>query len=276
MQGRTVGLEVVGTAGAEELVKCPFHDDTHASASWNPKSDLFYCFTCGFGMGLEQLLKATGKEIDSDAFMEEREEHVVKLDLSRPGSMSFSDGHYHYNDYLKRRGVSEQACIDYGVTVSGEGDKVFFAVTDTHGRTKGRISRNVHESSTRYIKVGEQTPVWPMDHLVGLTYGEYVLVTEGLFSCLRIASVDKRIEVFALAGARANKSIVSVLSAFNPIFIYDRDKAGIRAARRMKKFKPEWIVLTAGISPDDMMLDSSITKLIDKLLKKILNTSIVL
>lgn len=269
MQGRTIGLEVVGTAGAEELVKCPFHDDTHASASWNPKSDLFYCFTCGFGMGLEQLLKATGKEIDSDAFMDEREESVVKLDLSRPSSMSFSGGCYYHSDYLKLRGVSEQACIDYGVTVSGDGNKILFAVTDTHGKTKGRISRNVYESSTRYIKVGEQTPVWPMDHLIGLCYGEYVLITEGLFSCLRIASVDKRMEVFALAGAKANKSIVATLSGFNPIFIYDRDKAGIRAAKRMKKFKPEWTVLTAATAPDDMSEDSSIVKMIDKILDKI-------
>ena len=269
MQGRTVGLDVVGGAGAEELVKCPFHDDTHASASWNPKSNLFYCFTCGFGMGLEQLLKAMGKEIDSEAFYAEREEHVVELDLSRSGSMSFSDGYYHYNEYLKLRGVSEQACKDYGVTVAEDGSKVFFAVTDHIGKTVGRISRNVYASSTRYIKVGEQRPVWPMDRLMGLCYGEYVLITEGLFSCLRIASVDNRIQPFALAGAKANMKIVAALSSFNPIFIYDRDRAGIAAATRMKQLKPEWTVLTAATAPDDMLKDSSITKLIDKILDKI-------
>lgn len=269
MKGRTIGLEVVGGAGAEELVKCPFHDDKNASASWNPKSNLFYCFTCGFGMGLEQLLSAMGKEIDIEAFMDEREEHVVELDLSRPARMSFSEGYCNYNEYLELRGVSEEVCKDYGVTVSGDGSKVFFTVTDHIGKTVGRISRNVYASSTRYIKVGDQRPVWPMDRLYSSPYGEYVLVTEGLFSCLRIASVDKRMSVFALAGAKANMYIVAALSSFNPIFIYDRDKAGIAAARKMKKLKPEWIVLTSKVAPDDMLEDSLITKLIDKILDKI-------
>jgi DNA primase len=61
MRARAVGLEVTGTSGGEELVVCPFHDDHNASATWNPKSDLFYCFTCGEGMNLEQLLRRTGR-----------------------------------------------------------------------------------------------------------------------------------------------------------------------------------------------------------------------
>jgi hypothetical protein len=32
MKGQILGLEVVGQSGAEELVKCPFHDDTNASS----------------------------------------------------------------------------------------------------------------------------------------------------------------------------------------------------------------------------------------------------
>lgn len=269
MQGRAVGLDVVGTAGGEELVKCPFHDDKRASASWNPKSNLFYCFTCGFGMGIHELLKRTKSSIDAEAFIEERSEHVVELDLSRPEAFRDSFGGMFYNDYLRARGVSEQVCIDYGVTVSADESKILFPVVNTYSKTLGRISRSTYETSTRYIKVGEQFPIWPMDHLVGLCYGEYIIVTEGLFSCLRIASVDKRIEVVSLAGAKANSGIVATLSSFNPIFIYDRDKAGIRAAKEMKRMKPEWTVLTSDPAPDDMHEDSSIATLIDRIIDKI-------
>lgn len=265
MKGSMLGLEVVGQSAGEELVKCPFHDDSHASASWNPKKNLFYCFTCGFGLNAQQLLDKTGYKVELG---DEVTEEAPKLDLSRSTERFFTPGLFHYHSYLKSRGISRETCGDYGVTASECEDVIYFPVTDVVGKTVGRISRVAyHTKGIRYIKVGKQTPVWPMDLIGRLCYGEWIIVTEGLFSCLRIASVDSRMICLSLAGARANKSIAATLAPFNPIFIYDRDVAGMRAAGRMKKLLPDSIVLTAGVPPDEMMDDSKIRKLVDKIFK---------
>jgi DNA primase len=218
-------------------------------------------------MGLEQLLHRTGNKIDEELWFDELSREAPRIDLSRSTERWTRTGATDYNQYLKDRGVSLKACEDYEITVSHEGDRIFFPVTDLNGKTVGRISRSTFQTSgTRYIKVGEQTPVWPMHQLRNLCHEEYIIVTEGLFSCLRIASVSSTFEVFSLAGAKANKKIVAALASFNPIFIYDRDRAGISAAKRMKSFRPDWTVLTAKVAPDDMLKDSQIEELVTKLL----------
>jgi len=267
MKGRAIGLEVVGASGGEELVKCPFHDDHHASATWNPKSELFYCFVCGIGMNLEQLLKKTGNKIDADIFYEEWT--PPSIDLSRDEA-SWEVGFTTHCDYLAERGVSKKVATKYGVEVSGDGERIIFPVRDHYGKTMGIIWRYINPGvGPRYRKSGKQYPIWPMDYLVGTARGEYVIVTEGLFSCLRIASVDPRFRVVALAGAKANLDIVAAMSAFTPIFIYDKDLAGIRAAKQMKSFRPEWTVFTVRVPPDDRS-DEGVKKLVDEVWAKVL------
>jgi hypothetical protein len=271
MRARAIGLEVVGGSGGEELVICPFHDDSHASACWNPKSDLFYCFTCGLGMNLEQLLARTGNKVDSEAFYEEWT-IPPKLDLSRDVDR-LDVGTHGYSGYLKRRGITAEVMDDYGVMWGDEasgGERIIFPSRNTYGKTEGIICRYVHHGiGPRYRKTGKQFPIWPMDYLVGTVTGEYILVTEGLFSCLRVASVDKRFRTVSIAGAKANAGIVAALSPFNPIFLYDRDKAGIRAAKEMKKLRPDWLVMTAKVAPDDMLEDQQISRLIDKVFDRV-------
>ena len=268
MRARAIGLDVQGSSGGEELVICPFHDDHHASATWNPKHDLFYCFTCGIGMNLEQLLKRTGNKIDSEIIFEDYD-IPVDLELSRE-EPEWDIGVTGYSHYLKDRGISIGACQKYGINLADGGERVIFPSRNLSGKTEGIICRYIHPGSgPRYRKSGRMFPVWPMDHLVGLKYGEYILVTEGLFSTLRIATVSKTFKVFALTGAKANSDIVAALSAFNPIFLYDGDSAGKRAARTMKALRPDWDVLISKPAPDDMIADEQIIKLTTKLLKRI-------
>jgi DNA primase len=271
MRANAIGLDVVGSSGGEELVICPFHDDHNASATWNPKSDLFYCFTCGIGMNLEQLLKRTGQEIDAELVYEDR---IVIPDLEvRREELDIHVGTHAYPKYLQERGISAEAMEAYGVTWGDEesgGSRIIFPSQNLFGKTMGIMCRYIHPGTgPRYRKTGQMYPIWPMEHLVGSAYGEYVIVTEGLFSCLRIASVSSVFKVVSIAGAKANSEIVAALAAFNPIFIYDRDNAGVKAATRMKQLRPDWTVLTSKPAPDDMLEDSQIKKLVAKLADRI-------
>lgn len=271
MRARAVGLEVTGTSGGEELVVCPFHDDHNASATWNPKSDLFYCFTCGEGMNLEQLLRRTGNMIDADLVYEDR---IVApdLDIARD-DLIYDTGRRAYPKYLQDRGVSGDVMEQYGVMWGDEesgGPRVIFPSRSPYGKTEGVICRYVEPGlGPRYRKTGRMFPVWPMEILVGSIYGEYIIVTEGAFSCLRIASVSKIFKVVSLMGAKANHEIVAQLSAFNPIFLYDADDAGRRAAKEMKRLRPDWSVKISRPSPDDMLDDAQVKKLVAKIADEI-------
>lgn len=43
---RHYGAKMNRTTG-QVNIKCPFHDDTHSSASFNTKENIFNCFACG-------------------------------------------------------------------------------------------------------------------------------------------------------------------------------------------------------------------------------------
>ena len=51
------GANPVRTSGQVNL-KCPFHDDTHSSASFNTRDNIFNCFACGMqGNSLQIIAK---------------------------------------------------------------------------------------------------------------------------------------------------------------------------------------------------------------------------
>ena len=51
------GASPVRTSG-QVNIKCPFHDDTHSSASFNTRDNIFNCFACGMqGNSLQIIAK---------------------------------------------------------------------------------------------------------------------------------------------------------------------------------------------------------------------------
>ena len=45
-------------------IKCPFHNDSHASASFNTKNNIFNCFACGMqGNSIQIIAKKEGCDI---------------------------------------------------------------------------------------------------------------------------------------------------------------------------------------------------------------------
>ena len=52
---RHYGANPSRTTGQVNL-KCPFHDDTHSSASFNTKENIFNCFACGMNGNSLQII----------------------------------------------------------------------------------------------------------------------------------------------------------------------------------------------------------------------------
>lgn len=57
------GANVRRTTG-QVTIKCPFHNDSHASASFNTRDNLFNCFACGMqGNSLQIIARKEGVDI---------------------------------------------------------------------------------------------------------------------------------------------------------------------------------------------------------------------
>ena len=57
------GADMNRTSG-QVNIRCPFHDDTHKSASFNTRENIFNCFACGMqGNSLQVIAKKEGVDI---------------------------------------------------------------------------------------------------------------------------------------------------------------------------------------------------------------------
>ena len=57
------GANISRTSG-QVNVKCPFHNDSHASASFNTRDNIFNCFACGVsGNSIQIIAKREGVDI---------------------------------------------------------------------------------------------------------------------------------------------------------------------------------------------------------------------
>jgi hypothetical protein len=252
---RQFGLTVTGSSGGQELVLCPFHLDRHSSAWWNPTKELFYCAVCGFGLNAWQLANRLGVEY----------EEVIEWNAELGDLYLVDDepvwelGQLVYHDYFRERGIHEKVINAYGVRwKNAEPRGAVIPLTSLSGEIVGVQYRFQDEvtAGTRYKIHGKVPPVWPMHKLKDLHNGCPILLFEGVWSAMRVATWLLRhphinLPTFALLGAKANEEIVETLSPFNAVYLYDADEAGSRACKKMKELAPlshSFITM----SPDDM------------------------
>lgn len=268
---REFGLEVVRTSGGEELVQCPFHEDTNPSAWFNPKKELFYCAVCGVGYNAVQLARRLGVEVerqDEEWGKEPEDYNMVEEEVDYDLGMDV------YNDYFRERGIREESIREYGVRWSVALRAAVFPFLNAHNQLVGVSYRfEAADWRGRYRTQGKPTPVWPMQRLVGGVDPEKtLLITEGPFSALKLHTFGVKygfnLATFALFGAKSNQEIVDLLNPYRCVFLYDGDKAGTRACKEMKKRFPNAYSCTLSVSPDDMddeMMSLMWVKLWDKI-----------
>lgn len=161
------------------------------------------------------------------------------------------------NPYFGERGVDESACVRYNLHFKeGSYPAAVFPVPNVRGDIIGAVYRFIDPKSNRYVKMGRMTPVWPMNFLPLFGEGQTVIVCEGAFSALRLNSHFSEpginLPVLSLFGAKASQEIVDVLTPFRPVFLYDDDRAGNAACRKMRRLNPVAHSYTLSTAPDDM------------------------
>lgn len=261
---RSLGLEVVRISGGHEMVLCPFHADTTASAWFNPRKSLFYCAVCGIGKNIQQLAVALGVEWDGEDW--DIYENIPEYSMIG-GSEPIDIGNAIYHPYMEYRKITQRVVDDFGLRFKDyQPEAVVFPVTTLSGTHIGAVYRFIG-GGQRYKKVGEMTPIWPLHFLIKATVlPKHLIVTEGGFSALRLAPLMYSDEmVVSTLGALANERIVDITAPFEAVtFLYDDDIAGDRACRKMRKLAPLRKAFTLSKAPDDMT-DLELIQLADKL-----------
>lgn len=269
---KSFGLVVTGTSGGQELVLCPFHLDRHSSAWWSPRKNLFYCAVCGLGLNAQQLAKRLGVEYE-----EVIEWSAEPEDYDLVGDEPVWElGYSIYHDYFRERGIPEWIIRDYDIRwKNAEPRGAVIPLTSLSGEIVGVQYRYQDEviAGTRYKTYGKPPPVWPMHKLRDVKEGERILLVEGVWSALRLATFNHKyphmrsFQPFALLGAKVNLDIVETLKPFKPIYLYDADEAGVRACRKMRELDPLASCYVSK-SPDDMV-DDEIVQLLGSIILKL-------
>jgi DNA primase len=264
---KAFGLSVRGSSGGEELVVCPFHHDHSPSAWFNPKKGLFYCSVCHLGLNISQLAKKLGVRLDEveEVYSTDREEpeeynlfeEQLRLDL----------GEEVYHPYFQKRNISEEAISAYGVRWSSAKDAAVMPISDLQGVIRGATYRR-RSGRVRYYSQGQRFPLWPMRLLPALDLRRPVLITEGPFSALRIATVSPQTQSLCLFGSRATQTLVEAIRPLKAILLYDGDLAGRTACLRLRRMAPSISAYTTEISPDDMT-EEEIYELLGKIQRRI-------
>jgi DNA primase len=273
---RDFGLTVQGRSGSEELCLCPWHSDSNPSAWFNKKKGLLYCSVCNRGANWQQLAKEFGvkgggweeSETTFDPYHGEVKEEEFVLNLFDDFDELRLYGEKRYHSYLESRQVSLEAAEKFKleVTRNSYGEQILFPVCDMAGDRIGCLLRSIFPFGTRYTKLGRITPLWPLEQLRQVEEGEIIVVVEGAFSALRIATVWPELHVFSLFGARVPKGLADLLDPFRPLVIYDYDQAGKAAANKLaNQTTDRWTIRLWHTSPDDMPDDELIEELTDSL-----------
>lgn len=266
IRAKDLGLKVVKVSGGEELVLCPFHDDKTPSAWFNPKNGLFFCTVCSLGMNIHQLAKRMNVDIGS---VMQSDDVILDYDMMHD-ALVLPRGVKNFSHYFRERNLEVFTVITYGLEWREEPhETAILPLEDMEGEVKGVLHRYVRpeEVGTRYKIFGEVPTVWPLPLLKAITPTFPVLVTEGPWSAMRLDSYlcGRGNPILSTLGAKANQKMVDLLSPFNCIFLYDHDKAGIFACRRMRDIMPlHWRAHTLATSPDDMD-DEQLKGLVEKL-----------
>lgn len=255
------GIKVVSKSEDEEICICPFHADNTASASFNTKKGLFYCFVCQIGYTVEQLSNKFDVEFEPNE--DEIDDFWNHIFISEVTNRLYGNTIEDW-DYLNKRNISKEIVAKHHLEFSNSENAIVIPIFDLYGIRIGVQLRNVNKG-WRYKKIGEQTIVWPFQNLLLMDHSKIALIVEGVFSVMRFETIYKgnRIIPFAFMGAKHQKELLQCFNGFNVLIRYDNDKAGIDAANRAVKLYPYYTV-TYGTSIDDMS-DQEILDLIEEI-----------
>jgi len=219
------------------MVKCPFHNDHHASAAVyhdGKGGPWFMCYACHTSMPLSKALEKVG----IDDFVYEGQNDNFDLDLFGD-SFVLRHPSVRALRYLAQRGVDITQLPPYvGSTEKDNGVAFGFGMNGVYVGAQVRVFPEIQRGDVRYSLEGKRTPFF--GKYEDWKRGEYtkLLVVEKAFGTLKIqqASDMYKLGIAALCSAGSNMQR-ELFDYVNPdtVFLMDNDMAGRNAADRIKR-----------------------------------------
>ena len=193
-----IGIEVSNVNGDEIQFKCPFHNDTNPSASFNTTDLVYNCFVCGGG-SLKYLTKQLGYE-DISIQLEKLPPSITSLekqlsDMGQTKSIDediFEDNFHMIEDemecpdYLLNR-VDYETVLNFDIHICDSYDsfyneRIIFPIYSYNNR--GFIARD-------YTEMKHQKYLFPknmkkQEYLFGDMKNDTVIIVEGVFDVMKL------------------------------------------------------------------------------------------
>ena len=265
-----IGLEISNVNGNEIQFRCPFHDDTNPSASFNTTDLVYNCFVCGGGslkyltkqLGFEELSMQIEKIPPSIASLERQlSDLMVTNDISED---IFEDNFYKIEqniecpEYLLDR-VNFETVLEFDLHIcesyaSLYNERIIFPIYSYNKR--GFVARD--HTEMKHQKYLFPKDIKKQDYLFGNMKDDTVIIVEGVFdvmklweygyySCVSTMGVtigDVQVEILIKNGIK------------NIIIMPDGDNAGNKFVERVAEykdvFKIEAMVSLTGKDPCEM------------------------
>lgn len=252
-------LKVVKQTKKYALCKCPFHNDSHASAVIYFDTQTFTCFVCHITKKITDIVDGGLDSIERFVMPDLTEE---PLRYSKPTGEALR--------YLAERKIDVDKLPDFVVSPALN-NGVGFLFTTMQGRSTGMQVRLfpdfVHSKAIRYINYGKKQPFF--GHYVGFMSGKYtkLAVFEKAFGALRAQQVSEKnklgIACLSSAGSNIDRNLFPLVG-LNTVFFLDNDSAGRRAAKGVAErgFK----VIIPGNPVDEMPLEA-LTEMLQKVFR---------
>lgn len=240
-----LGLDVVGHSGQWVYVKCPFHDDSTASAEFNILKGLFYCFVCDMSLSAEKLSVETGGSVEKlrsgDVILQiEREEHEWRSLLTAPIAID--------NEYLMMRKVTNAQIAQFEIRVAN--NWIVFPSKNLQGAITGVILRRTDGAQPRYQKIGNVINLWPAESLAFAC--KNVVVVEGVFGSLRGRQAG--FHTFAQLRASPSNDTLRLLNGRSITAFLDDDLPGCMGALKFINMGAR--VVSPGAEADEISVSS--------------------
>jgi hypothetical protein len=238
--------EILGVAVKETrkdaLVRCPFHDDRHASLSIDLEQGWWICFACGARGGIQSLATRMNKELnDADLALRVYEGSVGAL-VQEPKNFSGLAKELHRNLHRSRpddvvRFISERRLspsVLNEFALGWDGHRIAFPYYDVD-EVFGIKYRDAAGNKTS--ETGSRRGIYNVNHV---RFKPYVILCEGesdtlaVWSKLNECYVPEVVERFGVggipgvAGSRSTWEVwaLDLLWAKNVFVAFDADEAG--------------------------------------------------
>ena len=265
-----IGIEVANVNGDEIQFKCPFHDDTNPSASFNTTDLVYNCFVCGGGslkyltkqLGFEDISIELGKVPPSIASLEKQLSDMVQ---TKPINEDiFKDEFYKIEnemdcpDYLLNR-IKYETVLHFDLHIcdsynSFYNERIIFPIYSYNNR--GFIARD-------YTEMKHQKYLFPknmkkQEYLFGEMKDDAVIIVEGVFDVMKLWEYGYYSCVSTMGVTIGDVQVEMMLKngIKNIIIMPDGDEAGGKFVERMfdytDVFKIEAMFSITGKDPCDM------------------------